>query len=91
MAKKKGFNVVVDPEKVVYTTISKSNDYSSARATMKLGDKAYMTISVEWEGDQIPDFALSMVGMMTANKEKAGVAWSGMEKDFELLVPKEDK
>ena len=90
MAKKKGFTITVDPDKVVHTTISKSSDYSAARMAIKLDDKAYMSVSVEWEGDVIPDFAMNMMGMMTANKEKSGVAWAGMEEDFKNLENKEE-
>jgi len=88
MAKKKGFSITVDPDKVVHTTITRSSDYSAARMAIKLGDKAYMSVSVEWEGEMIPDFAMSMMGMMTANKEVSGVAWSGMEEDFKNLEDK---
>lgn len=89
MAKKKGFNIMVDPEKVVHTTISRSDDYSAARMAMKLGDKAYMSVSVEWEGDMIPDFAMNMMAMMTANEEKSGVAWSAeKKKNFDLFKKK---
>lgn len=89
MAKNKGFNISVDPENVVHTTISRSSDYSAARMAVKVGEKAYMSIAVEWEGEVIPDFAMNMMAMMTANEEKSGVAWSAeKKKNFDFFKKK---
>ena len=68
MAKKK-FTVNVDPESVVYSNISKSKDgYNSARMVIKAGEKDYMSISYEWEGDHVPDFAMNLMSFMQSNE-----------------------
>lgn len=70
MAKSKGFNVSVLPEEVMYTGISKSKDgYNSARMHIKKGDKEYMSISYEWEGDGVPDFAMNLMSFMQTEGE----------------------
>lgn len=72
MASKK-FSLNIDPEQVVYSTISKSKDgYNSARLVVKAGDKEYMSISYEWEGDTIPEFAMNLMGFMQANSLEMG-------------------
>ena len=72
MASKK-FSLNIDPEQVVYSTISKSKDgYNSARLVVKAGDKEYMSISYEWEGDTIPEFAMNLMGFMQANSLEIG-------------------
>lgn len=90
MASKKGFNVNVDPEKVVHTSITRTKDYSSARMAIKVGDKAYMTIGVEWEGEVIPDFAMNMMQLAQANEIEVGGVVEGMEEDYEKIKNKEE-
>lgn len=71
---KKNMSISIDPEQVMYTNISKSKDgYNSARVVVKAGDKEYMSISYEWEGDSVPDFAMGLMGFMQANEIKTGV------------------
>ena len=68
MANKKKMSISIDPDQVMYTNISKSKDgYNSARVVVKVGDKEYMSVSYEWEGDSIPDFAMSLMSFMQAN------------------------
>ena len=85
MAKKsKPFSINIDPSTVVYTSISKSGDgYSSARMVVKSGDKEYMSISYEWEGAGVPDFAINLMSFMkNSGMEKSGV-WAGQEDAYE--------
>jgi len=85
MAKKNSnFNISIDPSNVVYTGISKSRDgYSSARMVVKSGDKEYMSISYEWEGAGVPDFAINLMSFMkSSGMEKSGV-WTGQEEAYE--------
>lgn len=73
MASKKKMNISVDPEQVVYSQISKSQDgYNSARMVVKSGEKEYMAISYEWEGEGVPDFVMGMMGFMQANALEVG-------------------
>lgn len=82
---KKGFKIDINPENVVHTTISRAKDYNSARTVLKIGEKAYMSVSVEWEGEAIPDSVMSMMGMMQANEMEVGKVIEGMEEDFETF------
>lgn len=83
MAKVKDFMVSVKPEEVMYTSINTSKDgYNSARMVVKRGDNEYMSISYEWEGGNIPGFAMDLMGFMKNNNvEKSGV-WEGKEEEF---------
>jgi hypothetical protein len=68
-AKNKGLNISIDKDEVMYTNISKSKDgYNSARVVVKRGDKEYMSISYEWEGDGVPGFAMDLMGFMKASE-----------------------
>lgn len=91
MAKKKdsSFNISINPSDVVYTGISKSRDgYSSARMVVKSGDKEYMSISYEWEGAGVPDFAMNLMSFMKGSgMEKSGV-WTGKEEAYEEFSKK---
>jgi hypothetical protein len=87
MAKAKDFTVKVLNEEVMYTSISKSKDgYNSARIAAKKGDKEYLSITYEWEGDGVPSFALDLMDFMQANKIKAGKITEGMEEDYGSYV-----
>jgi len=72
MAAKKGLTIKIAPDEIMYTNISKSKDsYNSARLVAKVGDKVYMSISVEWEGTEaIPGFAMDLMSLITADKEE---------------------
>ena len=73
MASKKSMTIKIDPEQVMYTNISKSKDgYNSARVVVKSNEKEYMSISYEWEGDSVPDFAMGLMGFMQANEIEVG-------------------
>lgn len=74
MASKKGMTIKIDPDQVLYTNISKSKDgYNSARMVVKVSEKEYMSVSYEWEGDAIPEFAMSLMSFMQANEMEIGV------------------
>ena len=89
MASKK-FAVNIDPENVVYSTISKSKDgYNSARVVVKSGEKEYMSISYEWEGDSIPDFAMNLMSFMQAND--MGTTINKLGDDYEEFAAKSKK
>ena len=74
MASKKGMTIKIDPDQVLYTNISKSKDgYNSARVVVKVSEKEYMSVSYEWEGDAIPEFAMNLMSFMQANAMEIGV------------------
>lgn len=70
---KKDMMIKIMPDQVMYTNISKSKDgYNSARMVVKTGEKEYMAISYEWEGDGVPDFAINLMQFMQANELEVG-------------------
>ena len=85
MAKKmKDFNVSVMPDEVMYTNISTSKDgYNSARMVIKKGEKEYMSISYEWEGANIPSFAMDLMGFMKNSGQETSGVWEGQEEAYE--------
>lgn len=67
--KKKGLSINIGKDEVMYTNISKSKDgYNSARVVVKRGEKEYMSINYEWEGDGVPGFAMDLMGFMQSNE-----------------------
>ena len=91
MAKGKEFVVKINNDDIVYSSMSKSNDgYSMARLVAKPADKMYLTVSTEWEGSTIPDFAMNLMGFMKAtNMEKSGVC-PGKEDLYKEYLDKEN-
>jgi len=72
MASKK-FSININPEDVVFSTISKSKDgYNNARLVVKAAEKEYMAITYEWEGSHVPDFAMNLMSFMKANELEIG-------------------
>lgn len=94
MANKKESNFVVsvNPSEVMYTNISTSKDgYNSARMVIKRGEKEYMSISCEWEGADIPGFAMDLMGFMKNNKVETSGVWPEKEEAFAEYSAKKEK
>lgn len=90
MASKKDMTINIDPDKVMYSNISKSKDgYNSARVVVKMNDKEYMSVSYEWEGDSIPDFAMNLMSFMTANE--MGTELNKLGDEYEEYAAKSKK
>jgi hypothetical protein len=71
MASKKGMKFDIMPDEVMHFGMSVSkNGYKSANVVVKKGDKEYMHIGYEWEGDMIPEFVMSLMGFVKANEEE---------------------
>ena len=69
----KDMKISISPDQVVFTNISRSKDgYNSARIVAKMNEKEYMSVSYEWEGNTIPDFAMNLMGFMQANELEVG-------------------
>jgi len=82
--KMKDFNVSVQPDEVMYTSINTSKDgYNSARMVIKKGDTEYMSISYEWEGSSIPGFAMDLMGFMKNNSIETSGIWEGKDEAYE--------
>jgi len=72
--KTKGLSINIAPDDIIYSSITRSKDnYNSARVVTKVGEKAYLNISCEWEGDTIPSFAMDLMGTLKASKIEPGV------------------
>ncbi len=70
----KDMTIKISPDQVMFSNISKSKDgYNSARVVAKVTDGEYMSVSYEWEGSNVPDFAMNLMSFMQANAMKLGV------------------
>jgi len=71
----KTYTVSLDVDKVRSVNISRySNGYNYANISSKMNDDEYMSISYEWKGKQIPEFAMNVMEIMKgAGTEKAAV------------------
>ena len=91
MASKKALKIEVKVEEIIHSSITRSREnYNSARLVTKVGDKAYMSISVEWEGDSVPSFAMDLMGTLQANKMTAGKVVEGKEEEYGEFLSRED-
>jgi len=89
---KKDFTIKIKADDVMYTNISTSKDgYNSARMVVKRGDKEYLSVSTEWEGTDIPSFALDLMGFMKANKVETSGVWEGQEETYKEFTEKDQK
>lgn len=92
MAKIKDFSVNINPTEVLYTSINTSKDgYNSARLVAKRADKQYLSVSFEWEGGGIPDFAMDLVDFMKANNMETSGIWVDKEADYTEFSAKMSK
>ena len=71
MAKKdKMITLSFSPEEIIGADIAKTGEYKYASIGIKRGDNERMRISYEWSGEGIPDFVMSLMGYIQANKEE---------------------
>jgi hypothetical protein len=69
--KNKDITIKIIADQVMHSGISVYKDgYKSARMVVKVGDKEYMSISYEWEGEGIPDFVMQLMSFIQANKNE---------------------
>lgn len=90
----KDYKVNLDPGKVVYASIRRYSDgYSFATMALKMGDNEYMHINYEWEGNEIPEFALDVMEMLKKfNKaEASNVDYSTFERASKVLLDNADE
>ena len=91
MAKAKDFMVKVDPASVMYTNISTSKDgYNSARMVVKSGEKEYMSISYEWEGNSVPGFAMDLMEFVKSSGMETSKVNEGFEEEFKDFASRND-
>lgn len=84
---KKAMNLVINPEEIMYTSISKNKDgYNYASVGAKKADGEYISINYEWKGDTIPDFAFDLMGFIQANKETVSTAVASHKEEYEELL-----
>ena len=87
MAAKKNLSISILPDEIMHFGMSVSKDgYKSARVIVKRGEKEYMQIGYEWEGDSIPEFVMNLMGFVQANKETIDAAndkWSTDDEEIE--------
>ncbi len=89
-SKKKELKITIAIEEIMYTNISKSKDgYNSARMVVKRGEKEYMSISYEWEGNGVPGFAMDLMGFMKANEIEHNTVI--MEEEYAGYKAREEK
>jgi len=68
--KKNGdLTLVIRADEIIGSEIMRNGDYKYARVGIKRNDNEYVSISYEWKGDQVPEFALMLMQWMQANKD----------------------
>jgi len=73
MASKKTKNndltLVIKTSEIIGSEIMRNGDYKYVRVGVKRNADEYISISYEWKGDQVPEFALMLMQWIQANKE----------------------
>lgn len=88
----KDMKILIGADQVMFSNISRSKDgYNSARVVAKINEKEYMSVSYEWEGDSVPDFAMNLMGFMSANEIAVGPVEAHAEEYAELAAKKGKK
>lgn len=89
-SKKKDLKFTIMAEEIMHFGMSISKDgYKSARVIVKKGDKEYMSIGYEWEGEGIPEFVMNLMGFVKANEEEIETARENLsEEDVEYAAKK---
>lgn len=89
-SKKKDLKFTIMVEEIMHFGMSISKDgYKSARVIVKKGDKEYMSIGYEWEGEGIPEFVMNLMGFVKANEEEIETARENLsEEDVEYAAKK---
>lgn len=84
MATKKPFNLQFDSDNIMNVSMTKSKSgYNYVSVGIKLADNQYISIGYEWQGDNIPDFAMDMLSYLSADKAKLEKASESKEyKEF---------
>lgn len=84
--------ISIAADQVMFSNISRSKDgYNSARVVAKINDNEYMSVSYEWEGKEVPDFAMNLMGFMSANKMEIGPVEEHADEFAELSAKKGKK
>lgn len=66
--KPKGITINISTDEILGWEIMQSGDYKYASVRVKRGDDEYLRVSYEWKGSDVPDFVLSLMSFMKANK-----------------------
>jgi hypothetical protein len=79
-------------DQVMFSNISKSKDgYNSARLVAKVNEKEYMSISYEWEGTNVPEFAMNLMSFMQANELEVGSVTPSYTDEYDEDAAKKGK
>jgi len=82
--KNKNLSITIVSDEIMHFGLSVSKDgYKSARVIVKKGDKEYMSIGYEWEGEGIPEFVMSLMGFVKANKEEVDTSVEEKASEYE--------
>ena len=60
--------LVIHADEIIGSEIMRNGDYKYARVGIKKNDNEYVSISYEWKGNQVPEFALMLMQWMQANR-----------------------
>jgi len=87
---KKAMNIKIDPEQIMHSGISVSKDgYKSARMLVKVGEKEYMNVGYEWEGEGVPSFVMDMMSFMKSNAEAVEKAKEEHAADYKEYIDRD--
>jgi hypothetical protein len=73
MAKNNGLTINISPDTIIGSEIMKNRDYKYATLAVKLGDKEFMRVSYEWQGDGVPDFVMGIMSWMQSSENQEAI------------------
>ncbi len=82
--KEKKFNFSFNSGEIMYTSIRKSaGGYNYATVGIKRADDQFINVDYEWQGKNVPDFAMDMLGFMQASKEEVAKVSTKITEEYE--------
>ena len=84
---KKDYNITIEIDSVVHSSISRyRSGYNYANIGIKVADDEFMSVSYEWSGKHIPEFALNVMDIMkTGNESASAVDAESIERAAAIL------
>lgn len=77
--------LVIHADEIIGSEIMRNGDYKYARVGIKRNDNEYVSISYEWKGDQVPEFALMLMQWMQANKDALGERQNQLVAEYDVF------
>ncbi len=81
----KPLSLKIAPDEIIGSEIVQSGDFRHASVGVKVSDNEFLRVSYEWKGDVVPEFVMSLMDFMMANKEVIEKSKKEHAEEYEAL------